>query len=197
VFLKDYHWEERDIIPFVEKFLSERLVGKELWKDKNSSDSLRVTSCDVEGWAVSNVRKGSTKNVWDFSAKVMFDGVRGGTSLRVVVGAPGLDHELLDNSQIHGSIVLPPLVVTSHPSHGNVTSKKAVDENGNIVEVSTGEVEVERAMRNNEMFLKLVKKKGVPLVEECVISLLNEINCFGQHQVEHHKPDEQGDDQGN
>eukprot|EP00613_Pedinella_sp_CCMP2098_P031380 CAMPEP_0171730626 /NCGR_PEP_ID=MMETSP0991-20121206/28406_1 /TAXON_ID=483369 /ORGANISM="non described non described, Strain CCMP2098" /LENGTH=242 /DNA_ID=CAMNT_0012325401 /DNA_START=32 /DNA_END=760 /DNA_ORIENTATION=+ len=181
---KDYHWEERDILPIMKQRLSKRLVATELWRDKKSGDCLAVTSCDIIGWAVSNVRKGTTKNVWEFEATVTFDGTRGDTQLRVIVTAPGLDHELLVVAEKAGTPVALPEFTVSSQAGANITKKKAVDEAGNFIEVATGEVDAERTMRNNEMFLKLVKKKGLPLVQESLVGLLTELISYGQQPDE-------------
>ena len=102
---KDYHWEERDTLPVARARLEELLVGTELWRDKRSEagDALVVTRVDLRGWAVSNVRKGTTKNVFEFEAgetKVVFEGVRGGAQLTVTVAAiDELSHEFLEEAQ--------------------------------------------------------------------------------------------------
>lgn len=179
---KDYHWEERDIMATVKERLSAKLVGTELWRDKKSGDCLTVSTCDIVGWAVSNVRKGSTKNVWEFAASIVFEGTRGDTQLRVTVTAPGLEHDLLVDAQNAGTeVVLPAFAVASEPGE-NVVKSKSVDASGNLIEVVVGEANPERVLKNNEMFLKLVNKKGLPLIQEALIALLNDILTYGQQQ---------------
>ena len=69
--------------------------------------------------------------------------------------------------------------VTSTPGDNKLTDK-VVAEDGSIVERAAGVVPAERAMRTNEMFLKLVNKKGVPLVQEKILQVLRELATHGQ-----------------
>ena len=38
---KDYHWEERDTLPWAKQRLEELLLGTELWRDKRAADDVR------------------------------------------------------------------------------------------------------------------------------------------------------------
>ena len=81
-------------------------MGTELWRDKRSEegDALLVTRVEAKGYAVSNVRKGTTKNVFEFEPetglRVFFHGTRGGAQLEVCVAAADeLSHEFLEEAQ--------------------------------------------------------------------------------------------------
>lgn len=172
----DYHWEERDILPKVKNRMNELLVGHCIWQDKRcETDKLYISAADVVGWAVSNVRKGSLKNAWEFSTVVTLAGSRSGVELKFSIAASGLDHELLQIDPIK----LPSFEITSEVGKCEVRSK-VVSKDGEVIERVVGEVESEKVMRVSESFLKVVKQKGVPFVQEKVIELLKELAFFGK-----------------
>jgi len=176
----DYHWEERDILPHIQRRLDEKLLKEALWADKRSPDALVIKSCAISGWAVSNVRKGTTKNLFDFSVKVHFWGERDGAQLGIVVEAPGIESDELMAPDGTLAKPLPKFIVTSEAGD-NLVRSKVLGPDGVVTEKVVGEVPPERAMRTNEMFLKLVNKKGVPLVEAALTGLLTELATYGQH----------------
>lgn len=164
--------------------MSDLLVGVELWRDKHDeTDCLVLVRCELDGWAVSNVRKGTTRNVWEFSAKAVFEGSRGGASLTVCVTCPSIEHDLLGeplSSPSFATASLPACIVES-TAGSNEVILKVLDASGAVVERRTGEViSAERAMKTNEMLLKLVNRKGVALVRERVAQLLPEILAYGR-----------------
>jgi len=176
----DYHWEERDIVPHIQIRLDEMLLKEKLWADKRSSDALVIQSCAINGWAVSNVRKGTTKNLFDFSVKVQFWGERDGAQLGITVEAPGIESDELMAPDGTLAKPLPKFNVTSEAGD-NLVKSKVLGPDGVVSEKVVGEVPPERAMRTNEMFLKLVNKKGLALVETALTSLLVELATYGQH----------------
>jgi hypothetical protein len=99
------------------------LTGKELWRDKRSDDALVVTKIELEGWAVSNVRKGTTKNAWEVVAKCHFFGERGGAQLKVCVATPELDYEFFDATSGLASVPPEKLLVTSESGENLVRTK--------------------------------------------------------------------------
>jgi hypothetical protein len=170
----DYHWEERDISQMVKEMLNQKLLGVEFWRDKKTeNDALVISSCEIEGWAVSNVRKGSTKNLWEFSVKIHFHGLRGGAELAVCVTIPNLDQDINFD-------VLPQAQIDSQPGK-NLVFSKSLDAHGNVVEKIVGEVDAERAMKTNELFLNFVRRKGVPLIQTKVTELMKELFDFGKN----------------
>ena len=157
----------------------EELVGTQLWADKRSSDKLAVCSVELDGWAVSNVRKGTTKNIWELEAKVWLLGSRGGTELRVCFATPApLDHEV--DPGLEGA-ALPELVVESTVGSQGVR-QKVVDKDGEVVEKVVAEVDSERAMRNSEMLLKLAKRLGAPLIRKKIAETIGMLAIFGHRQ---------------
>jgi hypothetical protein len=177
----DYHWEERDIIPHVKARLDELLLNQELWTDKRSTDALTIKKCAVHGWAVSNVRKGTTKNMFEFTVKVYFWGKRDGAQLGILVEAPGLESDELVGPSGALAKPLPKFGVVTEAGD-NLLRSKVLGPDGTVSEKVVGEVPPERAMRTNEMFLKLVTKKGVPLVQAALAGLLAELASYGQQR---------------
>ena len=167
-------------MPHANARLEALLVGQELWRDKRAAgDALLVTAARVDGWAVSNVRKGTTRNVWELSVVATWSGTRGGVATELEVTFPGLEHDTLSAAENPSGALPPPAVEVRGAGDGLVTSK-VCGKDGIVVERVTGEVVPERAMKTNEMFLKLVTKKGLPLVEAAARALLAELAAYGQ-----------------
>lgn len=162
-------------MPLLKQRLNECLIGRELWRDKRSEDVFAIVSSTANGWASSNVRKGTTKNVFELDVRVWFRGERGGAELKVCLTFMGLDHELLEQKPV----VMPEPVITSEAG-ANQVKEKVLDKDGNVIERVVGEVEPERAMRTNEMFLKLVRQKGITLVTENLLTILHELAAYGK-----------------
>lgn len=163
----------------VKDMLNNKLAKQELWRDKKSeNDVLLISSCDVEGWAVSNVRKGSTKNLWEFSIKIHFHGLRGGAELDVCVTIPNLDQDMNENNFNS----LPTPEINSKPGK-NLIFSKSIDKMGNVIEKVVGEVDSERAMKTNELFLNFIRRKGIPLIQTQVSEMLRELFVFGKAPV--------------
>ena len=168
----DYHWEERDCTAWATDRLRELVVGSEVWRDKKvEGDELTVTGAELDGYASSCVRKGKTINTFEFTAKVTFEGRRGGGALSATATYTDL---VRDGTEDVGSEVEVPAGVVESKASAVADSTSSTDKDGNIVQTEVP-VSSERAMRCSEMLLKLVTKKGEPAVREKLLVLVREL----------------------
>ena len=144
----DYHWEERDIIEFARKEVAASLVDDEsarvVWQDKNGGD-LVIVSATLEGDAASNVRKGKRILTYSLTLTVKCEGQRNGARLNATLS-------------------------TDEFCHDDETPDVPVALKTETLDSDAG-VEVQRAMKTHEMFTKVLKKKGQPLVAAAVLKL--------------------------
>lgn len=144
------------------------------------------------GQAVSNVRKGSTKNAWELRARVHFSGSRGGVNATVTVASGELDLDTCVAASPAGpgpgglggpgglsGLSGLDLEVDLKPGQ-SVVKEKVVGPDGAVVEHIVGEIDAERVMRNNEFFFKLVKTKGLELVRSAIATLVSELSTHGK-----------------
>jgi len=167
----DYHWEERDFTNAITRRLAEELEGHDLWRDKRSpQDHLAVRRVELDGWAASNVRKGTTKNICEFGLKVHFQGSRAEAGLEACVSITEVSHESdlgnLETEVSSEATIRPP-------------TERTLTQDGKVVDKSVDTpISTDRVMRSHEMLLKLVNRKGVPLVKEKVRLVVEEFLGF-------------------
>ena len=140
----DYHWEERDVLEFARTEVAKALEGAVLWRDANGGE-LAVSSATLDGDAASNVRKGRRILTYALTLAVTFRGTRGGARLDATITTREFCHD--DDA----AAAAPALVTTP------LDSDEGCD--------------VARAMKAHEMFAKVLKKKGLPLVDGAVAAL--------------------------
>mmetsp|Transcript_13495 Transcript_13495/g.40179 ORF Transcript_13495/g.40179 Transcript_13495/m.40179 type:complete len:207 (+) Transcript_13495:395-1015(+) len=139
----DYHWEERDVTEFARKAASELLADRTLWSDRNGG-ALEVTDVALAGDAASNVRKGRRILTYALSLTLSVEGQRNGARLKATITSGEFCHD-----------------DTSDPAPALATEPQDSDPG----------LEVARAMKAHEMFTKVLKKKGLPLMARLVADL--------------------------
>lgn len=144
----DYHWEERDVLEFARKAVAAELLGADggrraLWSD-SQGNALEIVSCALAGDAASNVRKGKRILTYSLTLTVECVGARNGARLAATFTTDEFCHD------------------DERPAVAALETTALDSEDG---------VTMDRAMKAHEMFGKVLKKKGTPLVERAVASL--------------------------
>ena len=158
--VNNYHWEERNVLPWIEEFL-----GKEFFKvnAKIKKGSFRPCSAQATGYASANLRKGKSLLTYDVNISFMFE-----ASYEDTIFSGKIIWPCNFTQEDVGEEALTPPVDSAE-----IRFEDSADENASA--------NVDRVMRRGQIIQKLLKKGVVPklhpLVKECFAQLAKSLGC--------------------
>lgn len=155
----NYHWEEKNLMPWAEAFLSELYVSKTNFPGlkKGTAKATKVTL--DSGYAAVNVRKAKNIVTYDLHITFYWEGKYENTDVKGIIKWPQAfsQDQFLENSSEGGvsTIIVDPkkAIVQSEPS--------SVPENCNM----------DRILRRSKLVEKQVKKVFTPVICEQILPL--------------------------